>query len=36
VAAFERLKKFKMAAITMVTKVQKLLNSFQTADPFEN
>ena len=34
-AAFEGLKKFKMAAIAMVTKVQKMLNSLQTADPFE-
>jgi hypothetical protein len=33
VAAVEGLKKFKMAA--MVTKVQKMLNSLQTADPFE-
>jgi hypothetical protein len=29
------LKKFKMAAIAMVTKVQKMLNSNRTADPFE-
>jgi Txe/YoeB family toxin of Txe-Axe toxin-antitoxin module len=35
VAAFEGLKKFKMAAVAMVTKVQKMLNSLQTADPFE-
>jgi hypothetical protein len=28
------LKKFKMAAVAMVTKVQKMLNSLQTADPF--
>ena len=34
-AAFEILKKFKMAAATMVTKVQKMLNSLQTGDPFE-
>ena len=34
-AAFEGLKKFKMAAVAMVTKVQKMLNSLQTADPFE-
>jgi hypothetical protein len=27
--------KFKMAAVAMVTKVQKNLNSLQTADPFE-
>jgi hypothetical protein len=35
VTAFEGLKKFKMAAVAMVTKVQKVLNSLQTADPFE-
>jgi hypothetical protein len=35
VAAFGGLKKFKMAAVAMVTKVQKMLNSLQTADPFE-
>jgi hypothetical protein len=35
VAAFEGLNKFKMAAIAMVTKLQKMLNSLQTADPFE-
>jgi hypothetical protein len=29
------LKKFKMAAVAMVTKVQKMLNSLRTADPFE-
>ena len=29
------LNKFKMAAVAMVTKVQKMLNSLQTADPFE-
>jgi hypothetical protein len=34
-AAFQRLKKFKMAAFAMVTKVQQMLNSLQTADPFE-
>jgi hypothetical protein len=34
-AAFEGLKKFKMVAVAMVTKVQKMLNSLQTADPFE-
>jgi hypothetical protein len=28
------LNKFKMAAIAMVTKVQKMLNSLHTADPF--
>jgi hypothetical protein len=27
--------KFKMGAVAMVTKVQKMLNSLQTADPFE-
>jgi hypothetical protein len=35
VAAFEGLKKFKMVAIAMVTKMQEMLNSLQTADPFE-
>jgi hypothetical protein len=35
VAAFEGLNKFKMAAIAMVTKVQKMLNSHQTVDSFE-
>jgi hypothetical protein len=35
VAAFEGLRKFKMAAVAMVTKVQKMLNSLQTTDPFE-
>jgi hypothetical protein len=35
VAAFGGLNKFKMAAVAMVTKVQKMLNSLQTADPFE-
>ena len=34
-AAFEGLKKFKMAVVAMVTKVQKMLNSLQTVDPFE-
>ena len=29
------LNKFKMAAVAMVTKVQKILNSLRTADPFE-
>jgi hypothetical protein len=29
------LNKFKMVAIAMVTKVQKMLNSLRTADPFE-
>ena len=29
------LKKFKMAAVAMVTKMQKMLNSLQTVDPFE-
>jgi hypothetical protein len=32
---FEGLKQFKMAAVAMVTKVQKMLNSLQTVDPFE-
>jgi hypothetical protein len=35
VAAFDILKKFKMAAVAMVTKVQKMLNSLQAGDPFE-
>jgi hypothetical protein len=35
VAVFEGLNKFKMAAVAMVTKVQKMLNSRQTADSFE-
>jgi hypothetical protein len=35
VAAFEGLRKFKMAAVAMVAKVQKMLNSLQTTDPFE-
>jgi hypothetical protein len=35
VAAFGGLKKFKMVAVAMVTKVQKMLNSLHTADPFE-
>jgi hypothetical protein len=35
VAAFSGLKKFKMAVVAMVTKVQKMLNSLRTADPFE-
>jgi uncharacterized protein (DUF2147 family) len=30
-----RLNKFKMATVAMVTKVQKMLNSNRTADPFE-
>ena len=34
-SAFEVLKKFKMEAVAMVTKVQTILNSLQTADPFE-
>ena len=34
--SFWRLNKFKMAAVAMVTKVQKMLNSLQTADTFEN
>jgi hypothetical protein len=29
------LKNFKMAAVAMVTKMQKMLNSLQTVDPFE-
>jgi hypothetical protein len=33
--SFWGLKKFKMAAVAMVTKVQKMLNSLHTADPFE-
>jgi hypothetical protein len=32
---FWGLKKFKMAAVAMVTKVQKMLNGNRTADPFE-
>jgi hypothetical protein len=35
VAAFGGLEKIKMAAVAMVTKVQKMLNSLRTADPFE-
>jgi Txe/YoeB family toxin of Txe-Axe toxin-antitoxin module len=35
VAAFEGLNKFKMEDVAMVTKVQKMLNQLQTADPFE-
>jgi hypothetical protein len=35
VAAIEGLKKFQMVAVAMVTKVQKMLNSLRTADPFE-
>jgi hypothetical protein len=35
VAAFGGLKKIKMVAIAMVTKVQEMLNSLRTADPFE-
>jgi hypothetical protein len=35
VAAFGGLKKFKMAAVAKVTKVQKMLNGNRTADPFE-
>jgi hypothetical protein len=35
VTAFGGLKKFKMATVAMVTKVQKMLNSNRTADPFE-
>ena len=32
---FLGLNKFRMAAVAMVTKVQKMLNSKSTADPFE-
>jgi hypothetical protein len=35
VAAFGGLEKLKMVAVAMVTKVQKMLNSNRTADPFE-
>jgi hypothetical protein len=35
VAAFGGLNKFKMAAVAMVTKLQKMLNGNRTADPFE-
>jgi hypothetical protein len=35
VAAFEGLNKFKMEDVAMVSKVQKILNSLQAADPFE-
>jgi hypothetical protein len=35
VAAFGGLKKFKMVAIAMVTKVQNILNGNRTEDPFE-
>jgi hypothetical protein len=35
VAAFGGLKKFKMAAVAMVTKEQNIFNSLCTADPFE-
>jgi hypothetical protein len=35
VATFGELKKFKMVAVAMVTKVQKMLNGNRTADPFE-
>jgi hypothetical protein len=34
-AAFEGLKKIKMVVVAMVTKVQQMLNSLQTVDPFE-
>jgi hypothetical protein len=34
VAAFGGLNKFKMAAVAMVTKVQKMLNSHQTSQSF--
>jgi hypothetical protein len=33
--SFWGLKKFKMATVTMVTKVKKMLNSNRTVDPFE-
>jgi hypothetical protein len=33
--SFWGLKKFKMAAVAMVTKLQKMLNGNRTADPFE-
>jgi hypothetical protein len=33
--SFWGLKKFKMATVPMVTKVQKMLNSNRTADPLE-
>jgi hypothetical protein len=33
--SFWGLEKLKMAAVVMVTKVQKMLNSNRTADPFE-
>jgi hypothetical protein len=35
VAAFGGLNKFKMVAVAMVTKVEKMLNGNCTADPFE-
>jgi hypothetical protein len=35
VAAIGGLKQFKMVAVAMVTKVQKMLNSLRTVDPFE-
>jgi hypothetical protein len=35
VAAFGGWKKIKMAAVAMVTKVQKMLTENRTADPFE-
>ena len=34
-AAFGGVEKFKMVAVAMVTKVQKMLNGNRTADPFE-
>jgi hypothetical protein len=34
VAAFGGLKKFKLVAVAMVTKVQKMLNSLQTSQIF--
>ena len=33
--SFWSLKQFKMAAVAMITKVQNMLNSLRTADPFE-
>jgi hypothetical protein len=35
VEAFEGVEKIQMVAVAMVTKVQQMLNSLQTADPFE-
>jgi hypothetical protein len=33
--SFWGVEKFKLADVAMVTKVQKILNSLHTADPFE-